>query len=176
MSTLVYPSRLSIFEGTTPPRSRSVSGNVFDVLSKWVNVLPTPNPSPEGRRLALDIQRATGWSDRAMARALGTSHPTIGKLLDGQPVNSALAQKIVRAHEVISRIHVISGGDVQATTRALETSIQGEDAATALLAQGAYAKAYLRAIDVLRPRQTGMLVGSRPARSGRGNIPFLDEE
>lgn len=176
MNTLVYPSRLSIFEGTAPPRSRSVGGNVFEGLNKWIHVLSLPQPSPEGRRLALEIQRATGWSDRAMARALGTSHPTVGKVLEGQAVNSALAQRIIRAHEVISRVHAIAGHDVQATNRALETSVEGQDAAARLLGRGAYAKAYLSAVDVLRPRQTGMLVGSRPSRSGRANVPFLDEE
>lgn len=176
MSTLVYPTRLSIFEGTASPQQSSERESVFDVLNRWVKVQATPQSSPEGRRLALEIQQATGWSERAMARALGSTHPTIGKLLQGQPVNSALAQRVVRAHEVISRVHVIAGRDAQATARALEATVASQGTASKLLSEGAYAEAYLCAVDVLRPRRTGILAGSRPATSGRANTPLVDED
>lgn len=175
MSSLVYPNRLSIFEGTTLPRPQLERAGVFDVLNRWAQVLSPPQTSPEGRRLAMEIKRATGWSERAMARSLGTSHPTISKLLEGQAVNSALSQRVIRAHEVISRLHTLTGHDVQATNRALETSEPGLEDAAELLGRGAYAEAYLRALDVLRQRETGMLVGTRPSLIGRANVPLVDE-
>lgn len=175
MSTLVYPNRLSIFEGTAVPRFDPDRVSVFEVINRWARVQVTSQPSPEGRRLALEIQRTTGWSERAMARALGTTHPTVGKLIEGQAVNASLAQRVVRAHEVISRIYKIAGQDVQATARALEAPISEHETAAACLSRGAYAEAYLAAIDVLRPRERGILVGGRPTLAGRANVPLVDE-
>jgi transcriptional regulator with XRE-family HTH domain len=153
---------------------RAITTTVGDgivILGERVIKIPrlAPAPTPELRRLVWELRARTGWSARQIARVLGTSHTTINRIEAGGRLMSGhsgdLRRRLGSAHDVVSRVHVLAGSDVDATARALETAGPTGDSAVALMQADAPAKAYLTALDILNPRQDGLLVGTRP-RSG----------
>jgi hypothetical protein len=71
------------------------------------------------------------------------------------------------AHNIIHRVFLLANRDPAETTRILKTApAGGGPSAIAALRAGNPDKAYLAAIDVMRPRRAGMLVGGRPRRPG----------
>ena len=132
--------------------------------------VPPPMPAPDMQRQVARLRSWTGWSARRLADALGTSHTTVLGVEGGrrliQSHSGQLRQRLSDAHDVVERIFLVAGRDPSTTAFALETAMPGRAAAIDELRSGDPARAYLAAIDVLRPRPPGLLVGERPRRGG----------
>jgi hypothetical protein len=78
-----------------------------------------------------------------------------------------LRQRLVEAHDLIERVYVLVDRDHERTATVLATAATGRRSAVEeLLATGDPGQAYLAALDAIRPRRTGLLVGDRPRRDG----------
>jgi hypothetical protein len=148
-------------------------------IGDWPIVVPAPpvDTTPDTQRMIADIRAWTGWSQRQLANVLCTSHTTVRNAEAGRPLRSArsgdLSRRLTHAHEVVERVFLLAGREPRATARVLEAARDAAGSATDALRAANYERAYLAAIDVLRPRSTGMLVGSRPRRSG-ATVPLHD--
>ena len=99
-----------------------------------------------------EIRDWTGWSARRAVAVVGGAHG--GRVFD--------------VHSVVERVYLLSGRDPRRTDMALSTApTNGRSAVEVLAAGGDASSAYLAALDVLRPRRTGLIVGDRPRRDER---------
>ena len=158
MTSLTFPGRISIFENTTIPWPRPAVDDAFEWISRWIWIDEAEQPIPESQRIAREIQRFTNWSDRNLALALGTSHPTVGKILSGRSVNLPLQERLVDLHALIERVHILAGRDVSATARALGTN-SSNNSAFRLVTQNNVSAAYLAAVDALKNRPFAYVEG-----------------
>lgn len=130
--------------------------------------------------MAKDLRVWTGWSIRALAEVLATTHPTMGQILEGAPQagtrNKELLRRIEQAYEVVARIYLVAGRDDRRTAVALASSSPSGSAIFHLMTDQP-SRAYLAALNALRPeRSEGLLVGSRPLKPGSGTVDYLDAE
>jgi hypothetical protein len=141
-------------------------------LGDWNLVLPMPavRPAPDVQRMISELRAWTQWSSRQLATVLRTSHTTVLGLEAGRPLvaghSGDLRRRLTNAHDVVSRVYVLAGEDPTATSHVLATAPAGARSPVDALQSGDAAAAYVSAIDVLRPRPSGLLVGSRPRREG----------
>jgi transcriptional regulator with XRE-family HTH domain len=141
------------------------------LVGDWPLRIPSlpPRPMPASSRLVALLRGRTGWSARQLAAALGTSHTTIRRIENGRPLMAAhsgdLGQRLQDVSDVVERIYWLTG-DAEITARTLEDTPPGLRSPLEELQAGQPAKAYLAAIDVLRPRRPGLLSGDRPRRDG----------
>lgn len=142
------------------------------IVGEWPLVLPTTvaRRAPDVQRMISEVRAWTGWSSRQLARILGTSHTTILNAEGGRPLlalrSGDLRRRIGDVYNVVERVHLLAERDAGTTSQLLAAAPRrGQSAAEALRA-GRPEKAYLAAIDALKPRPTGMLTGGRPRRSG----------
>ncbi len=148
-------------------------------LSQWsVEQFPVPSRAmEEAQRQAKCLSLWTGWSSRTLAKVLDTTHTTVLGLQRGRPLQShrsgELNERLVEAYQLIERIHQLAEADPQRTVRALSAPEATGVCAIEHLRARRPARAYLAALDALRPRQSGMLTGSRPAR-GDATTPLTE--
>jgi len=144
----------------------------FWTLGDWEIILPVPAPRPASgmQSIVRQIRGWTGWSSRRLADIVGTSHTTVLSVENGRPLvgghSGDLRDRLTGAHDVIERIYVLAGRDHDTITRLLETAPSGRTAAITELEAGELGRAYLAALDVLRPPTPGLLVGDHPRQSG----------
>lgn len=128
------------------------------------------HPGPEMQRVVKRIREWTGWSARRLADVVVTSHTTILGIEHGRDLVAArsgdLRRRLIDAYQVVERVAVLAGGDRGAVTRLLETAPHGRRSAVEELQVGEPSRAYVAALDVLRPRKPGLLVGDSPRRIG----------
>lgn len=142
------------------------------VVGDWALMLPefVVRPAPDIQRMTAELRGWTVWSSRRLADVLGTSHTTVLRIESGRPLISGhsgdLRRRLSEAHDVVGRVFLLTGRDPGATGQALDIAPPDGISAVAALREMQPAKAYLSAIDVLRPRTTGLLVGTRPRREG----------
>jgi hypothetical protein len=153
------------------PRTLNTDRPIWTV-GEWVLVLPATvvHHAPDVQRMITEIRAWTGWSKRQLATVLGTSHTTVVNAEGGRPLLEArsgdLRRRVASAHDLVRRVFLLAGRDAQTTAHVLGTSPADGVSAVDALRSGNYERAYIAAIDALRPRPTGMLVGGRPRRSG----------
>lgn len=140
-------------------------------------------PAPDAQRYAVEIRRFTGWSARTIADVVGSTHPTIGGLLEGRigrtnQRTESLRSRLAAAHEVVSRVFVLTGRDPDRTGAALMVAGEGDGGSAAnLLSRGEVARAYLAATDRLRQRErSGLLTGRRTVMAGEATASLHDED
>jgi hypothetical protein len=131
-------------------------------------------------QMAKDVRAWTGWSTRALAEAVGTTHPTIRQILDAVPGSGTrrpdMLRRLEQVHGVVARIYLMAGSDSRRAAAVLAAGPAGRSAVDYLSA-GEANKAYLAALDVLQPREgNGLLVGARPVQPGRGTVDYLDPD
>jgi hypothetical protein len=128
--------------------------------------------------MAQELGNWTGWSARQLGDVLGTSHTTVRAVQNGRPLTAGhsgdLRRRIVDAHAVVSRIFVLADYDAARTANALDAAPGHGPSARTIMEHGDPAKAYVAALDVLRPPTEGLLVGSHPAEPGRATAPLHD--
>ena len=160
------------------PLPQAVSRPVIDtrdplwLVGDWPLRIPSPSPRPvpESSRLVARLRSRTGWSGRRLAEALGTSHTTIRRIEGGRPLMAAhsgdLWRRLHEVCDVVERVYRLTAENAEATARTLEAVPPGLRSPLEELQAGESAKAYLNAIEVLRPRRPGLLTGDRPRRNG----------
>jgi hypothetical protein len=156
-----------------PVRPRPLNtDSPFWTVGDWALFIPKVerHRAPDVADMLGDLAAWTGWSKRQLANILDTSHTTVRNAAAGRPLRVSrsgdLRRRVVSTHDLVSRIFVLANRDSEETARILQTPSAITPAAADALRAGNYERAYLTALDVLRPRQTGLLVGSRPRRSG----------
>ena len=120
----------------------------------------------------------TGWSHRGLANVLEISHPTVSALEQGtSPARVGdLFDRLVEAHEVVRRVHLIADRDPSRTSRLLSTPSASGSSANSFLAQRRPADAYLAALDAQRPRRVERMMQSIwPARAGDATADLAEE-
>ncbi len=142
------------------------------IVGDWNAVFPTlaPRRAPDLQRMVFKLREWTGWSARQLGDVIGTSHTTVYGIEAGRRVTEGhsgdLRCHIADAYDVIERIFLLGGRDPNATARLLETAPVGRRSAVEELQAGQPSRAYLAAIDVLRPRLPGLLVAEHPRQTG----------
>lgn len=174
---LAFPDQFSMYESTAADIRIHDPRGLFDLINTWVSIGRVQRGLPEDQRMALEIRQATGWSERTIAQALRTTHPTVGKLLAGQRTSWRVRRHLGSAYEVVRRVSVLTNGDPAATDRLMRTE-PGNGGATAIeeLRDSNFASAYLTAIDVLRPRREGLMRGRHQTSTGRATVALFDED
>jgi hypothetical protein len=145
----------------------------FWTLGDWPIVLraPVPNAAPRLQRMIKEMRDRTGWSARRLAEVVGSTHTTILNAENGRPLVSGhsgdLRQRLVETYDLIERVYVLADRDPDKTAAVLATAPPGRRSAVEeLRAARDPGRAYLAALDAIRPRQAGLLVGGRQRRDG----------
>jgi hypothetical protein len=151
-----------------------------DPFSWFVHVPPWQSrPAPELQAMVVDIRSFTGWSARLIAEAIGSTHPTVGALLEGSTGKKAMKirDRVLAAHEVIRRVYAITNGERSRVDAVLRSKGSQGSSAVELLRREDPARAYLAALDCLRDRrEERLMVGDRPRRAGEDSTPVFDED
>jgi len=126
---------------------------------------------PRLQRVIREMRERTGWSARRLAEIVGTSHTTIINAENGRPLVSGhsgdLRQRLVETHDLIERVYVLVERDPVRTATILAVAPTGRRSAVEELREtGDPGRAYLAALDAIRPRRGWLLVGDRPRRDG----------
>ncbi len=153
-----------------------------DLRSWWVRLPPVlPTKAPDTQLLTREIRRWTSWTTRATAAALRTSHTTVQAIEAGRPLVTArsgeLRRRLYELHNLVSRLYLLAGRDPIRTGDLLASLDEAGGSPLSYLQAGAPAKAYLAAIDAVKPRQrraSGLIVGDRPATPGTATSPLID--
>jgi transcriptional regulator with XRE-family HTH domain len=147
--------------------------DTFWTIGDWpIRVPVVVSPAvPRLQRVIREMRERTGWSARHLAEIVGSTHTTILNAENGRPLVSGhsgdLRQRLVEAHDLIERVFVLVDRDPERTATILATAPTGwRSAVEELLATGDPGRAYLAALDAVRPRRSGLLVGDRPRRDG----------
>jgi hypothetical protein len=156
------------------------SANLF--MAQTILSLPMPQPhvKPHLQEMITEIRRLTGWSERAVAARVGTSHPTIAAAASGSSqafVRSPQAYARLEAlYSVVTRIAPLAKAGPLDVDRALTTAPgTGRVSALANLEANDPASAYLAALDVLRPPRTDGKIRSRfPRAMGNDTAALTD--
>ncbi len=155
------------------PEPLNTTGEVW-IIGAWPITVPPPVPHSIHtlRRIILEIRGRTGWSARRLAKIVGSSHTTIISAENGRPLvqghSGDLRQRLLDAHALVERVYLLAGRDAHQTEVILSTApANGRSAVDELAESGDAGRAYIAALDILRPRRTGLIVGDRPRRDGR---------
>lgn len=147
--------------------------DTFWTIGYWpIGVPAVVSPAvPRLQRVIREMRERTGWSARRLAEIVGSSHTTIINAENGRPLVSGhsgdLRQRLVEAHDLVERVYILVERDPERTAAILATASTGRRSAVEELREtGDPGRAYLAALDAIRPRRTGLLVGNRPRRDG----------
>jgi transcriptional regulator with XRE-family HTH domain len=150
------------------------TAGTFWTLGDWAITVPPPVPHaiPRLQRVIREIRDRTGWSARRLADITGSTHTTILNAESGRPLVSGhsgdLRQRLLDVHDVVERVYLLAGRDPRQTEAILATAPSNRRSAVdELMSSGDAGRAYIAALDVVRPRRPGLIVGDRPRRDGR---------
>jgi hypothetical protein len=134
-------------------------------------ILPARDPEAEvgTRRQMRELLAMTGWSNRAVANLLRTSHVTVAKIAaEGASSRSTdVAERLAAVHACVRRLAPLAA-DAAALRAALETAVDEEGTtAVKLLTEGQHGRAYRFALRFLAPTPSSGLLRSRPNVSRR---------
>ena len=161
------------------PRAALKPGWPYWSVGSDAPIIPfeVPRPAPRMQQVVRNLREWTGWSSRRLADVVRTTHTTVLGLESGRALMDSrsgdLRQRLSDASDVIGRVYLLAGSDPGTVAIVLDTAPPGRRSATNELRAGAPAAAYLAALDVLRPRATGLLVGDRP-KLGDATTPLHD--
>lgn len=152
---------------------RMNTDDAFWTIGDWPLRVPAMvSPAvPQLQQVIREIRDKTGWAARRLAEIVGSSHTTIINAEKGRPLamghSGDLRQRLVEGHDLIERVYLLVGRDRERTAAVLATAPSGGRSAVEELREtGDAGRAYLAALDAIRPRRTGLLVGDRPRRDG----------
>lgn len=167
-------------DATVPAAPRTEQAfTIFGQLLSWVT-LPnlTLSETPEPQLQAIELVKWTGLSRRVLSEILGTTHPTFGALVDGQPTSLSKSPEVLerlgRLHSLASRLAPFEIKMPGAMKAALLTHSDGGRVAD-LAANGAVTIAYLTALRVLAPHEEQNLRKPMVTRSvGTATVSLSD--
>jgi hypothetical protein len=157
---------------TVFPEPLNMHETIWTVGDWPIGVPPVvPQAIPRLQRVIKEMRDRTGWSSRRLAEVVGSTHTTILNAENGRPLVSGhsgdLRERLVETHDLIERVYVLVDRDPGRTAAVLGTSQPGQCSAVEELIQtGDPGRAYLAALDAIRPRRPGPLIGDRPRRDG----------
>jgi hypothetical protein len=130
--------------------------------------------------MAQQVSLWTGLSNRQLATALGTTHPTVHRLLTTTSEaswvrNVEYRRRLREVDTIVRRVLELVGRDLERVHVLLRQPVQGVTALDHLMA-GRPERAYLAVLGALRPRQESLLVGRRPQLPGANTVPVLDDD
>jgi hypothetical protein len=147
----------------------------------WVQLGPTPPASaPDAATHIRQVRKWTGWSIRATAQLLDTTHTTVLAMEQGRPLmvgrTGDLRGRLDQLHDLVSRVRILVDKYPERTADVLNTPDSDGRTALDYLRKREPSRAYLAAMDAARPRPrwTGLLVGDRPAVPGRATTSLTD--
>jgi hypothetical protein len=97
-------------------------------VGDWQLEMPAPaiETVPAVPSMLAEIRAWTGWSQRQLANALGTSHTTVGRAESGRPLQEArsgdLSSRVSNTHNLIKRLLILGGRQPEVTRRLLEVA------------------------------------------------------
>lgn len=145
----------------------------FWTLGDWPIKVPRPVPQvmPDLERIVKEVREWTGWSARRLADVVESTHTTILRAENGRPLmpghSGDLRERLFDLHNLVERVFLVVGRDSERTAAVLSTSPPNRrSAADEFRATADPGRAYIAAIDVMRPRRPGLLVGDRPRQDG----------
>lgn len=151
-----------------------------NLFAGWL-IMPSyePQRAPDLTRIVKDLIERTGWSNRSLAEIVGTTHPTIQAIRRGREPERRpeLAEALFSTAEVVEKISRLVRGNQAILKTVLST--RGPDAETPLqlLASGEYAKAYLRALDMLnKSSSTVRLLDARQERQPSRDVGLIFDD
>ncbi len=135
----------------------------------------------ESEQMLRELRAWTGWSDRALAEVIGTSHPTVAKLFAGESEflarHESSRRRLEEAYEVVSRAYILAGRDRSRTASILENMSYGGRSARQYLCEGRPNEAYLAVVEAVRPpRRSGMMRGNNPIDPRTATTAPVDED
>lgn len=155
------------------------SDPLFERRRAWIiEPDPRPRPAPELSGAIRALVAMTQLSNRQLASALGTTHPTIKSLMAGQIPRRVpdLAPRVLAMHKLLTRLWPLVGEDNHLMKRLLTTEKEGTTP-LALIASGDHTAAYLLVLERLRPRKGRGLIQARHSREpGRDVTPLHDDD
>jgi transcriptional regulator with XRE-family HTH domain len=148
--------------------------DLFWTIGDWPIQVPavTSLGVPQLQTVIQEIREKTGWSARRLADIVRSSHTTILNAENGRPLMSGhsgnLRQRLVEVHDLIERVYLLAERDLGRTAAILATApgTGRRSAVDEIRETGDPGRAYLAALDAIRPRPTGLLVGDRPRWDG----------
>jgi hypothetical protein len=145
-----YPLLLSpslIIEGSAVVGAIRDDPGPHSFFGGWVQLPPSPplDFQTTAQQLLIDVKAWTGWSLRTLADVLGVTHPTAGRILEGDfPARSVDAiARLHHVHDVLQRLWILIGRH-QKRLRELIAMPQpnGTDSVRALLKREEWVSAY----------------------------------
>lgn len=151
-----------------------------DLFAGWL-IIPMyePRTGPDLTRIVKRLIDRTGWSNRSLAGIVGTTHPTIQAIKRGREPERrpGLAEALFRTAEVVERISRLTRGDQAKLKEVLSTRGQDGQTPLQLLAAEQYARAYLKALDLLnQPRPTVSLLDAIQARQPSQDVGLIFDD
>lgn len=142
------------FDATTPE-----SGMASAPKWWWTAWIAEPEHAPrlaaEPQRQAKEVLDWTGLSQRALAAALGTSHPTVGSLVSGHSTDLVrrpeVRRRLADLHALCERLAPPMAHDSYRLLELLHSRDSDGIRLMDLAAQGQVARAYVLALDLLAP-------------------------
>lgn len=142
------------FDATMPDREVTRAPTWW--WTRWLIEPERPSRSaPEPQRQAKEVLDWTGLSNRGLADALGTSHPTVGRLVTGQSTEllrrPEIRRRLADVHALCERLAPLVAHDSNRLLALLDSSDSDGTRLLDLAARGQAARAYLIALGVLAP-------------------------
>jgi len=144
----------------------------FWTVGEWDIVIPAPKPrrATTSQQMVRDLKAWTNWSSRQLAAVLQTSHTTIRRLEAGRPLvvghSGDLRRRLTEVHDVIARVARAADNSPTRIADSLAFERSPGESAIVALTTGDMPGALMRALDRLRPRPAGLLVGTGVRRDG----------
>ncbi len=153
---------------------------MLDLFTGWL-LIPKyePQPVPELTKIVKRLIEQTGWSNRSLAEIVGTTHPTIQAIKRGRELERRrdLAEALFNTAEVVEKISRLARGNQAMLKTVLSTRGSDGETPLQLLAAGEYARAYLRALDMLnKSRPTVRLLDARQARQPSQDVGLIFDD
>ena len=146
----------------------------------WIHLFDQPlfeEPAPIAAKMVHDILSWSGLSQRQLASAMGTTHPTVRSLAQGTslgPRSDDARRRLGQVHSVIARLWALDRSRETVRARLARANRNGQTALDLLVA-GDAVSAYSAAVSV----SSGTLrLGAvrYPARPGQANMSLLDDD
>jgi hypothetical protein len=165
----------------SPPNFQATDlGLANELFSPWLQIKPyVAKPAPDLTRVVYSLIGCTGWSNRTIAGLIGTTHPTIQAIKKGRELERRpeLAEALFKAAEVVEKLSRLAEGDQARLNSVLKNPGADGQTPLRLLSEGAYATAYLKAMDLLgRPRRAGGLLKARWTRQPSEDVGLVFDD
>ena len=152
---------------------------IFNSLREWVTLPPATAITSRSAQLQARELLDWGFSTRGLSDLIGTTHPTLGNVLEGKV--SALSKSpnalaaLERVHELASRLASFESKDPGVIERVLLSKLPKGERLADLAVNGRPGDAYLEALKRISPRPTRTLQRPSMTRGAGDATVSLDD-